>query len=94
MCYAEDAHKIFMNLHKMVYVVDLKTKEVSFICGEDPRCPYHAFTSFYCQDEGNYLFTFTLQHSKVDYFPYMVARITLVVVKSMPLNLKLGHLIK
>ena len=33
---------------------------------------------------------FTLQHSKVDYFPYMVAGITLVVFKSMPLNLKLG----
>ena len=76
--------------HQYVSIVPMYTsKEVSFTCSEDPHCPYHAFTRFYCQDEGNYLFTFTLQHSKVDYFPYIVAGITLVVGKSMPLNLKL-----
>ena len=102
-CYAEDAHMIFMNVHGFFYMVDLKTMDVlsqkkktmdvRFICREgDDHCTYHAFTSFYYEDEGNYLFTFTLQHSKVDYFPYMVAAITLVVVKSMPFNLKLGSI--
>lgn len=59
-CYAEDAHTIFLRVDRVVHMVELKAMRHKRIYAEpDDNCSYRPFTSFFCKDEGNYLYIFT-----------------------------------